>query len=148
MVSQFKVAIVKYEEPRESVRRAVELSQGLDHLPANAKVMIKPNIVNWTMATPFPKFGVITTSRVIEDMVVLLKERGIDDITIAEGSVMADPKDMQTAKHAYKTLGYGVLNKRYGVRSLNIFERPFKKVDLGDGVIFKINQEKREIQNT
>ena len=140
-MSQFKVAIVKYEEPRESVRRAVELSQGLDHLPANAKVMIKPNIVNWTMATPFPKFGVITTSRVIEDMVVLLKERGIDDITIAEGSVMADPKDMQTAKHAYKTLGYGVLNKRYGVRSLNIFERPFKKVDLGDGVIIKINQD-------
>ncbi|MEE8542109.1 MAG: DUF362 domain-containing protein [Desulfobacterales bacterium] len=141
MVNPFKVAIVKYEKPQDSVRKAVELSRGLDHLPSKTNVIIKPNIVNWTMATPFPKFGVITTSRIIEDMVILLKERGIDDITIAEGSVMADPKDVETAQHAFKTLGYGVLNKRYGVRSVNIFERPFKKVDLGDGVVVRINED-------
>ena len=28
-------------------------------------------------------------------MVVLLKERAIDDITIAEGTVLQDPKDIQ-----------------------------------------------------
>jgi uncharacterized protein (DUF362 family) len=65
------VSIVKYEKPLDSVRKAVELSQGLDHLPANAKVFIKPNIVFWTKATNFPKYGVITTSRIVEDMVVL-----------------------------------------------------------------------------
>ena len=140
-MSRIKVAIAKYEKPLDSVRRAVELSRGLDHLPANAKVVIKPNIVFWTKATPFPKFGVITTSRIIEDMVVLLKERGAGDITIAEGSVVADPRDMETARHAYETLGYGVLKKRYGVRSVNVFERPFKKVDLGDGVVVKFNED-------
>ena len=80
-MNNFLVSIVKYDKPLESVRKAVDLAKGLDHLPANAKVFIKPNIVFWTMATAFPKWGVITTSRVIEDMVVLLKERGIDDIT-------------------------------------------------------------------
>ena len=51
-------AIVKYEKPLDSVRKAVELSHGLDHLPANARVFIKPNIVFWTKATNFPKYGV------------------------------------------------------------------------------------------
>ena len=64
------VSIVKYEKPLESVRKAVELCRGLDHLPANARVFIKPNIVFWTKATNFPKYGVITTSRVVEDMVM------------------------------------------------------------------------------
>jgi len=39
------VSIVKYEKPLDSVRKAVDLSYGLDHLPANARVFIKPNFV-------------------------------------------------------------------------------------------------------
>ncbi|MDP3016960.1 MAG: DUF362 domain-containing protein, partial [Deltaproteobacteria bacterium] len=108
------VAIVRYEKPLESVRRAVDLSGGLDHLPKKAKVFIKPNIVFWTRTTPFPKWGVITTSRVIEDMVILLKERGIDEITILEGITTFDPKDTETPVHAFESLGYNVLKGRYG----------------------------------
>ena len=51
------VAVVRYEKPLESVRKAVELSGGLDRLPAGARVFIKPNIVFWTRATDFPKWG-------------------------------------------------------------------------------------------
>jgi uncharacterized protein (DUF362 family) len=134
-----KVAVTSYQQPLESVRKAVELSEGLDRLPAAGKVFIKPNIVFWTKAVPFPKWGVITTSRVIEDMVVLLKERGIDDITIGEGMVTMDPKDAETAAHAFETLGYGNLNKRYGVKAINVMARPFEKVDLGEGVSLKFN---------
>jgi len=133
------VSIVKYEKPLASVRNAVDLSQGLDHLPSQAKVFIKPNIVFWTKATNFPKYGVITTSRIVEDMVVLLKERGIDDISIGEGTVLRDPKDMETQLHAFEDLGYGKLKQRYGVNHINIWERPFEKVDLGDGVELKFN---------
>lgn len=138
-VSKSIVSIVKYEKPLDSVRKAVNLSKGLDHLPANAKVLIKPNIVFWTKATNFPKYGVITTSRVVEDMVVLLKERGIDDISIAEGTVLRNPKDMETQVHAFQNIGYGELKKRYGVRYINIWERPFETVDLGDDVVVKFN---------
>lgn len=133
------VAIVNYENPMESVRKAVELSHGLDHLPANAKVFIKPNIVFWTKEVRFPKWGVITTSRVVEDMVVLLKERGIDDITIGEGMVTNTPRDRETPAHAFKTLGYNALKKRYGIKYINVFERPFDKLDLGAGVALNFN---------
>ncbi len=135
------VAIVRFEKPLESVRRAVDLSHGLDHLPSRAKVFIKPNIVFWTRTTPFPKWGVVTTSRVVEDMVVLLKERGIDEMTIVEGTVTYDSKDRETAAHAFETLGYNVLKKRYGIRILNVFERPFKKIDLGAGVVLNFNED-------
>jgi len=135
------VAIVRYEKPMESVRKAVDLSRGLDHLPANAKVFIKPNIVFWTRTTPFPKWGVVTTSRVVEDMVLLLKERGIDQITIVEGIVTYDPKDRETPAHAFESLGYHVLKRRYGVKTLNIFERPFRKIDLGADVVLNFNED-------
>ena len=132
------VCIVKYEEPLESVRKAVELSQGLDHLPSKAKVFIKPNIVWWTSETVFPKWGIITTSRLVEDMVVLLKERGIDEIVIGEGMVI-EPKDKKTPAKAFEGLGYNVLKRRFGVKCLNIHERPFEKIDFGSGIELNFN---------
>jgi uncharacterized protein (DUF362 family) len=134
-----KVAIVRYDKPLESVKTAVDLSGGFDRLRSGAKVFVKPNIVFWTRLVPFPKWGVITTSRVINDMVHLLKERGINDITIGEGTVVFDPKDRETAANAFETLGYGSLKKRYGVKCINVFERPFEKVDLGGGVELDFN---------
>jgi uncharacterized protein (DUF362 family) len=135
------VAIVKYEKPLESVQKAVLLSEGLENLPSNARVFMKPNVVFWTKAVPFPKWGVITTSRIVEDMVVTLKEHGISDITIGEGMVTLTPKDIETPAHAFETLGYNVLKKRYGVKPINIFERPFEKIDLGDGTTLKFNKD-------
>ncbi len=134
-----KVAVVRYETPLESVRRAIDLCHGLDRIPVAAKVFIKPNIVFWTKAVPFPKWGVITTSRLLEDMVILLKERGVDNITIGEGVGVYDPKDHDTAEHAFESLGYNLLGKRYGVKIIDIFQRPFEKVNLGGGVELKFN---------
>jgi uncharacterized protein (DUF362 family) len=133
------VALVRYEKPLESVRNAIELSGALERLPRGAKVFVKPNIVFWTRATAFPKWGVVTTSRVVEDMVVLLKERGVGGITIGEGTVVYDPKDTRTPAHAFESLGYGTLARRYGVKVVNVFERPFEPLDLGDGVTLNFN---------
>ena len=138
-MKKYKVAVVKYEKPIESVRKAVDLSKGLDHLPPQARVFIKPNIAFWTRAVAFPKWGVVTTSRIVEDIIVLLKERGINDITIGEGMVTFNPKDTQTPAHAFETLGYGVLKQKYGIKFINVFERPFEKVDLEDGVQMNFN---------
>jgi uncharacterized protein (DUF362 family) len=117
----------------------VELCQGLTGLPANATVFIKPNIVFWTRTARFPKWGVITTSRVVEDAVILLKERGAGRITIGEGIVTFRPKDRKTPAHAFESLGYRVLEKRYGVECVNVHDRPFESVDLGDGVTLNVN---------
>ena len=124
------VSIVKYERPYDSVKNSIDLCNGLTHLPTKAKVFIKPNIVWWTTEGAFPKWGSITTSRIVEDMVVILKERGIDDITIGEGMVI-DPKDNETPAAAFESLGYNALIKKYGVKCVNIHNRPFQSVDLG-----------------
>ena len=137
-MSKSAVAIVRYEKPVESVRKAVELCSGLDNLHSNARVFIKPNIVFWTRKVVFPKWGVITTSRMIEDVVVLLKEQGIDDITIGEG-IVGQTKDKETPAHAFEALGYNLLNKRYGVKVINIFDREFREVDLGNGETLNFN---------
>jgi len=135
------VAVVRYEKPLASVRTAIDLCQGFDSLTASSRVFIKPNIVFWTRAADFPKWGVITTSRVVEDMVVLLKEMGVDDITIGEGTVLANPKDTETPRHAAAALGYDRLAQRYGVTFVNVFERPFEPVDLGDGIRLNFNSD-------
>ncbi len=135
-----KVSVTRYEKPYESVNKAVAGCGGFVGLPANARVYIKPNIVFWTKACAFPKWGVITTSRVIEDTVVLLKEHGITDITIGEG-IVGDAKDRETPAHAFKTLGYENLQQRYGVKFINVMDRPFEKVDIGDGLTLNFNSD-------
>lgn len=127
------VSIVRYEKPLDSVKKAVDLSQGLDHLPSNASVFIKPNIVFWSRFGLFPAYGVITTSRVIEDMVVLLKERGIEKICMGEGIVLFDPRDRETPAHAFETLGYNTMKRKYGIKVVNLFERPYEKITFRDG---------------
>ena len=119
------VSIVKYEKPLESVRKVVELSKLFDDLPKEAKVFIKPNIVYWSSG-PHPKWGVITTSRVMEDVVTILKEKGIDDITIGEGF-----GSEEAAQDAFKKLGYNKLKERFGVKLINTADRPFEKIDMG-----------------
>jgi uncharacterized protein (DUF362 family) len=136
-----KVSIIRYEGPVYSVRQAVELCGGLKLLKRNYKVFIKPNIVFWTREVDFPKWGVITTSRVVQDIVLLLKEHGINDITIGEGIVTSSPEDYATPAHAFESLGYNELGRRYGVKSVNVFERPFEKVDLGDAVKLSFNRD-------
>jgi len=131
------VSIVKYEKPLESVKRAVELSEGFSELSPDHKVFIKPNIVYWNKNCEFPKWGVITTSRVVEDIIILLKEHGVKDITIGEGIVTLDFKDKETPKDAFERLGYNILKEKYGINVINTFDRPFEKVDLG--LDFKVN---------
>ena len=135
----YKVALARYESPVTSVQKAIEKCDGLKNLPKNGKVYIKPNIVMWTATAPFPKWGVITTSRVIEDMVILLKDMGISDITIGEGIVSLNHKDRDTSAHAFRTLGYETLNKRYGVKSIDVFDRPFEKKQLSGDIELSFN---------
>ena len=133
------VAIVKYDEPVSSVKKAVELSHGLDHIKPQTKVFIKPNIVFWNKEYPIPKFGSITTTRVIQDMIIYLKEKGVDDITIGEGTVITKPKIKGLQEHAYETLGYNELKKRYGIKTVEVFDGPFEEIDLGDDVKLNFN---------
>ncbi len=140
-MSKSVVSVVKYEKPGESVRKAIELVNGLEDLPEKAKVFIKPNVVYWNKNCDFPKWGVITTSRVIEDVIILLKEKGIEDIQIGEGIITEDIKDTETADDAWEKLGYNLLKERYGIEPIDVMHRPFEKVELTEGLTIKMNSD-------
>jgi len=135
------VSVVRYEKPGESVRTAVQRSGGLDLMPSGSKVFIKPNVVFWTSKTDFPKWGVVTTSRVVEDTVVLLKEHGIRHITIGEGPALPRPNDRETPARAFRRLGYYDLKDRYGVRVINTFEHPFERIRVDDNATLDFSRE-------
>ncbi len=136
------VAVGKYEKPLESVQNIIQLSNGQALFKKGLRVCIKPNIVFWSRTVEFPKYGVITTSSIINDLVHVLSEHGVDDISIVEGSVTMDPRESsQIAAHAYESLGYNTLAKKYGVKAVNVFDRPFEPVDLGEGVVLNFNSD-------
>ena len=136
------VAVGTYEKPLESVQNIIQMSNGQALFKKGLRVCIKPNIVFWSRTVEFPKYGVITTSSIINDLVHVLSEHGVDDISIVEGSVTMDPRESsQVAAHAYESLGYNTLAKKYGVKAVNVFDRPFESVDLGDGVVLNFNSD-------
>ncbi len=138
-MKKYAVSLVRYEQPYEPVRRALELCGGLGRLAPGAKVFLKPNIVFWTASAPFPKWGVVTTSRLMHDVVRLLKEYGVDDITIVEGMVVGGARGSETASHAFESLGYNKLKRRYGVKVLDAFARPYQEVEVGEGMKLSFN---------
>jgi uncharacterized protein (DUF362 family) len=108
------VSLVQYSGSPDSLREAVELCSGLEKLERNARVLIKPNLITWDDQFKIAPFGVFTTTRLVEDMVVTLKDHGCGEISIGEGSVQIQ-KGIGTMA-AYAGLGYTSLARRYGVK--------------------------------
>lgn len=131
------VALTQYNA-KGNVKESIELSKAFSNLKPSDKVFIKPNIVFWARV-PFPKWGVITTSTVVLEVVELLKDYGVHDITIGEGIVTLKPDDKETANHAFEYLGYSTLARRYGIKVINIFDRTFEKVALDNEIDISLN---------
>ncbi|MGC8659152.1 MAG: DUF362 domain-containing protein [Desulfomonilaceae bacterium] len=134
-----KVAVAKYTNNLESLRKCIDLSEGFKNLPPFAKVFIKPNIVLWSDISDFPKWGMITTSRMVEDVVTLLAERGVQNISIGEAPVLLDPRDKDVTDRAFAALGYRTLRKRYGVKLLNLHRHQYERIDIGEGLVLNFS---------
>ncbi len=129
------VVLAGYESSPDSLRRAIEAASGLDTLRPNMGVLIKPNLVGWDPVYPIAPYGVYTTSRLVEDMVVLLKDHGVSDITIGEGSAPRGGKkagELKGTRLIFSALGYDTLKQKYGVKLVDFFEEPFDPVDFGE----------------
>ncbi|MGB5909953.1 MAG: DUF362 domain-containing protein, partial [Promethearchaeia archaeon] len=135
------VSVVKYEEPLKSVRKVIDLVDGFRNLPVDGKIFIKPNLVYWNKHCDFPKWGMLTTSVVVEEVIKYLKEQGANDIAIGDGIIGDDTKDTETSKDAFEKLGYNLLKERYGIKTYDILERPYEKVELAEGVSAKMNSD-------
>jgi uncharacterized protein (DUF362 family) len=126
----YDVAVVRYERPFESLKKAVDLVGGIEGISPDSKVVIKPNYVMWLEGMDFPKYGVLTTARLIEDIVVLLKEHGVKNISIVEGPT--ETGTVSLFHLAVKGMGLDLLAQRYGVKLVDVLEGSFTRVTAGD----------------
>jgi uncharacterized protein (DUF362 family) len=118
------VSILRYRSSPGSMHKLISDCGGFEELTRSARVTIKPNLVAWDPDYPVAPYGVYTTTRLVEDLVVLLKESGAGPITIAEGSVRTFPKDPGTVK-LYEWFGYDRLAKRHGIDLVDLVDGPF-----------------------
>jgi uncharacterized protein (DUF362 family) len=128
----YDVAVVRYEKPFESLKTAVDLVKGIEGIAADHKVVIKPNLVMWLEGIAFPKWRVLTTARLIADIVLLLKERGVQSISIVEGLSETGTESESLFHLAARGMGLDLLVQRYGVRLIDAMEGSFARVTAGD----------------
>jgi uncharacterized protein (DUF362 family) len=128
----YNVAVVKYEKPYESLKQAIDEAGGLGEISTDSKVFIKPNIVTWHEGIDFPKYGVLTTVRLIEDIVIILNEHGVRDITLVEGVVEQVKNSESLLQLAVKGMGLDTLTRRYGLKTIDVHKGNFTKVTLDD----------------
>lgn len=114
------VSLVKYQSSPDSLKQAIELCGGFASLKSDQRVVIKPNLVAWDDLFPIAPYGVYTTTRLIEDLVILLKDAGCRSITIGEGSV--EIKKGVGTMMAFEKLGYQAIAKKYGVALVDFNE--------------------------
>ena len=132
------VAISRYERSPDSLREVIRVCDGFGDLKPTQHVLIKPNLVALDERYPMALYGVFTTTRLVEDMLILLKERGVERITIAEGSVRGKDFGLETGA-IYETLGYPLLARRYGVKLVDLLKGPFEELDF-DGSPLEISR--------
>ncbi|MBN2032586.1 MAG: DUF362 domain-containing protein [Deltaproteobacteria bacterium] len=125
------ISFKRYESSPDSLRELIRLCGGFDRLRPSYRAFIKPNLVAFDDRYPMPLYGVFSTTRLVHDMVFLLKEFGINHISIGEGSFRG--KDFAVSTMGiFKALGYPRLEKRYGVKLVDLLEGPFQAVDFGE----------------
>jgi uncharacterized protein (DUF362 family) len=124
------VSLIKWEYGKNSVAETIELCDGFKNLSSDMNVVIKPNLVNWIDKYKFAPFGVLTTSVVIEGLVKALKDFGVSEITIAEGTAIQ--KEMGSETYIiYDRLNYQYLSKQYGVNLVDLNKEEHVRTKLG-----------------
>ncbi|MBS3755779.1 MAG: DUF362 domain-containing protein [Desulfobacterales bacterium] len=116
MTNQFNgaVAITKYDDSIGALQKGIDLIGGLEDLNPSDNILIKPNIV-WSLGGAAPKYGLITTTRLIEDIIILLREKGCRKISIGEGSPVNKELGANTLK-GFSWSGIGKIAKKHDVK--------------------------------
>lgn len=133
------VSLVRYTGSPDSLKDALTLCNGFEELDTHAKVLIKPNLVTWDDQYTIAPFGVFTTTRLIEDMIILLKDYGCKDIFVGEGSVEFTQGVGTMA--AYAGLGYLSLMKKYGIKLLDFNTSEAVAIKIPNGLTLHLAKE-------
>ncbi len=140
------VGIKKYEDRTENIRNVLEVSgclEKMQKLKPSDKVLLKPNLVMWDTRFPYPPFGAVTTSVVLEEVVKILKEIGCNNITIGEGAT--DNKDLNSnSKSAFEGMGLNKLQDRYGVKLVDFNDEEFINLRYNSHYELEVAKEAKE----
>ena len=136
------VSMVRYQG-LESIKSLIDLCGGLEGIKPGAKVLVKPNLVGWDNQGPYPPWGVLTTSVVLEGLCAALKDAGAGEIRIGEGSIKCKHIGSGT-KEIYDNLGYQKLVDQYGVRLVDFNEEEFDEVEIDTGHTLKVTRHVQE----
>jgi uncharacterized protein (DUF362 family) len=113
-----RVAIIRGMNPQDVTVKALELVAAHEVLPRERPVLIKPNYIN----ARHPLTGITTDSRVIEGVIMFLRQHHVEDVMIGEGSGFAD-----TFK-AFQVAGVDVVAERWNVRLVDFNKDEFVEV--------------------
>jgi len=113
-----KVAIVKGTNPQDMTVEALKMAEAEGALSEGRPVLIKPNYIN----DRHPLTGITTDSRIIEGVIKFLRQLGVEEIIVGEGSGVSD-----TLK-AFKVAGVDDLVKRWNVKLVDLNKDEFVEV--------------------
>ncbi|MCH8215535.1 MAG: DUF362 domain-containing protein [Planctomycetes bacterium] len=121
---------------REMIQKSLDLIGGLQPIIGSAKtVVVKPNLVE----VPFETTGgsVITDPRVLEALVGLLKDHGVERVLVAEG-VSVNLKHISCgARKAFEESGLAEVVRRAGGEILGWDEGDFVPVPVPGGELYR-----------
>lgn len=118
---------MKGANPQQITVEALKLINAADSIPKDRPVMIKPNYIN----DRHPSTGITTDVRVIEGVIMYLREQGFHDIIVGEGCGHAD-----TFK-AFRVAGVQALEEKWGVKLVDLNKDEFVEVHPADSLALK-----------
>ena len=105
-----EVAIVRGTNPVDVTVEALRMIDVELVLSVGKPILVKPNYVD----ASHPSTGITTDSRVIEGVVRFMKERGVKDVRIGEGSGFADTFE------AFRVAGVDKIAEKWNVRLIDL----------------------------
>jgi len=133
-----RVAIVKGINPLDMTVEALEMIEAYEAVFEEKPVLIKPNYIN----ASHPATGITTDSRIIEGVVKFLKQHGVEDIIIGEGSGFADTFE------AYRIAGVDALAKKWNVKLVDLNKDDFIPVRSSSPLANKVKIAKTALEST
>jgi uncharacterized protein (DUF362 family) len=123
------VALIKYDQTPNALRKALELCDGFEKLKTTDKILIKPNAGQGLKRTQPPN-GVVTTTAVLGDLIGLLRDYGCSDITICEGPILL-PEFRWDPARAFEWSGIKQLAQELSVKLVDFNEGEFARFVMG-----------------
>jgi len=133
-----RVAIVKGMNPQDMTIEALEMVEAYEALSEEKPVLIKPNYIN----ASHPSTGITTDSRVIEGVIKFLKQHGVKQIIVGEGSGFADTFE------AFRVAGVDTVAKRWNVKLVDLNKDEFVEVSPPSPLAKKVKIAKTAIEST